>query len=144
MNKLIYISILIFGIQSCQKTPSYCENKFKVTKIILTPIDKRWGGGNDTVISNDSLINYISSQICNINTKENDYRTGRQGCAYEIKVNLYDNDELKNNNLIVTFDRFVTKSFLLREGENTFFKNDSLCEIIVNLTGVTVDPKDRK
>lgn len=144
MNKLIYISILIFGIQSCQKIPSYCENKFKVTKIILTPIDKRWGGGNDTVISNDILINYISNQICNIDTKENDYRTGRQGCAYEIKVNLYDNDELKNNNLIVTFDRFGTKSFLLREGENIFFKNDSLCEIIVNLTGVTVDPKDKK
>ena len=138
MKITTYIILSVFAViifNSCQKTPSYCENKYTVEKIKLVPLNINWGGKELTIVD-DSLIDFITHELCNINESETDYRTSSRGNYYDVEIILFPRKTSKTQRLIIAYDRSFTKSFILREGEYTFFKNETLCDSIAKLSEI--------
>ena len=123
---------------SCnKKTPSYCEDPFQITEISLVPSDVGFGG-DTVVIKNDSLIVFITQQLCNINKEESYYSSGIQGLRHNIEIRIAPDKLPKGQKLFVAFNQFGESEYVLREGENSYFKNDILCELVARLTNTYV------
>ena len=138
MKKCILIIVTIFFIHSCKEKPSYCEKPYKVKQIKLST-KSHWSEGNEITINNDSLINFITTQICEI--KDVNWSTGNRVDGETIELQLIPSN---NKKIFIVKRGYGFNDYRIREG-TAYFKNDILCDLIVQLSKIpsTTDRPDR-
>lgn len=147
LKSKIIIVILVIGqsinfLTSCNMSPSYCEKPYDVEKIKLVPIDPGYGG-KKIIIENDSLINFITAQICSVKEEETFFSSGSQGLRYNVEIRMLPNKLPKGKRLYVAYDEIGNNGYVLREGEFTYFKNDILCELVARMTETYIESEER-
>jgi len=137
MIKKLFLVILITSLYSCIDKPTYCENPQEVTTITLELTDTSWDNrvlhlkGRRIEIKNDSLISFLTQQLCS--PKEVIYSTGTRGEGERIKVQL--NPNPSNKEIYVVYLGTGRNGIRYRQG-STYFKNDLFCETIFALMGL--------
>ncbi|WP_298265955.1 hypothetical protein [uncultured Lutibacter sp.] len=131
MKRLIITILIIFSLFSCKKKPTFCEDPYSIKEIKLTP-DRYNDCGREIVIKNDSLINFIAEQLCLIDDVSWSTDTRMDSRTIEIQLTPKNSDK---KYYITRHTGFEKNVYRIREG-TTYFKNDILCELIVQLTGV--------
>lgn len=140
MKTVYLIPLVALFMIACSKKPHFCTQEYPVEQIILTPVDPGWGG--DTIaIKNDTLIKFIADQICRINEKETFFSTGKQGLRFNIEIRFLPNQLPEDKKLFVAYNEIGDKTYVIREGEHRYFKNDTLCKLVAKLTNTYVEPK---
>jgi hypothetical protein len=104
-----------------------------VEEIRLMPL-KPWQGGKNVTVNDDSLVNFIVKQVCLIKTEETQFSSSSRGTSNAVQIILYPNKLSKSEQLYVCYVGVGINEYRLREGETTYFKNDTLCELIAKLT----------
>lgn len=131
-NRLLFgFSIIILCLMySCKKQPSYCDNPYNVNKIKLIPSEYA-NCGQEIIIENDSLINFFTNQLCQI--EDVSWATDTRG-EYDdltIEISFHPN---RDDDLFVVKE-WNSEFYRYREG-TTYFKNNILTEMVVQLTGI--------
>ena len=135
--------VVILVSTACKKEPSYCNNEIIIEEIKLSPL-KPWWGGHETIVKNDSLIKFISKQICEIDRNKTFYRTGTKGLINTVHIQFKPNILKRSEQLYVSFYGAGENYYVLHEGDNTYFRNDILCEMIAKLTETYIESEDKK
>jgi|TARA_B110000240_G_scaffold192881_1_gene237808 hypothetical protein len=135
MKKIAIPLLIIFSLISCKEQPTFCEKPYQVNEIKLVPT-KHWSVGREITIKNDSLINFITQQICEIKDASWSNSTQGEGEVVEIQFSPNKMDE----NIYVVYRGLGDNDYRIREG-TTYFKNDLLCELVFKLTGIEKNEK---
>jgi len=138
MKKYIIIIIILLSVFSCKEKPTFCEEPYTVNQIKLVPT-KHWTVAKEVTIKNDSLINFIMQQICEI--KDVSWSTDTRGDSEIIEIQLIPN--LIDKKIYVVKIGYNYDGYRIREG-TTYFKNDILCELIAQLTELNGAPLPRE
>lgn len=131
MTKNIILIFIILSTISCKKRPTFCEETYSIEEIKLTP-DRYNDCGREIVIKNDSLINFIAEQLCRIDDVSWSTDTRMDSRRVEIQLTPKNSDKKYYLTRHTGFEKNV---YRIREG-TTYFKNDILCDLIVQLTRV--------
>lgn len=130
MRKCIIITIVLLSVFSCKEKPTYCKEPYIVNQIKLVPT-RHWTVGKEVTIKNDSLISFITQQICDI--KDVSWASDTRGDGAEVEIQFIPNHQ--NNRLYVVKRGLGNNDYRIREGA-AYFKNDTLCELIAQLTEI--------
>ncbi|MDN3643366.1 hypothetical protein QWY87_11685 [Lutimonas halocynthiae] len=129
--KTIVISLLIiFSLISCKEKPTFCENPYQVKEIKLVPTEIGTVG-REITIKNDSLINFITKQICDVTDVQ--WSTGTRGEGERVEIQFFPNPT--NKKIFIVHRSLDYNDYRFREG-TAYFRNDLLCELVFKLTGI--------
>ena len=137
MIKKLSLIILFTSLYSCIDKPTYCKNPHLINSITLELTDTSWDNrvshlkGKKIEIRNDSLITFLTDQLCN--PEDVFYSTGTRGEGERIKVRL--NSNSSNSELYVVYLGVGRNQIRYRQG-STYFKNELFCKSIFTLMGI--------
>lgn len=126
--KTFNTTVNIYPPSILSKKTTFCESSYEIQEIKLTRKDQK-NIEKQVSIKNDSLITFITQQICKI--EDVSWSTGTRGEGAIIEIQLL--PKKNKENLYVVYRGLSFKDNRFHEG-TTYFKNDLLCEMIFKLT----------
>ena len=133
-NKITFITLFAILLISCREQPTFCDRIHEVEEIKLVPT-RHWTEGKEVVVKNDSLIDFITSQICQI--KDVQWSTGTRGEGERVEIQLIPSKS-KKSIFVVHRDHLEDNDYRFREG-SIYFKNDLLCKTVFELTRIPMN-----
>jgi len=137
MKNKLSLLILITTLYSCINKPTYCEDRHQINSITLELTDTSWDNrishlkGKKIELKNDSLISFLTQQLCN--PKDVSYSTGTRCEGERIKVQLNSNSSIEE--IYVVYSGCGENQIRYRQG-STYFKNELFCKSIFALMGI--------